>query len=53
MMEATTRVESVVTVISAESALSDGVSLHGHQSRAPYGSLRDQIQGDCLAEETT
>jgi hypothetical protein len=22
-----------------------GLSLHGHQSGAPYGSLRDQIQG--------
>ena len=35
--------------MSTESALSAGVSLHGHQSRAPYGSLSDKIHGAPLA----
>jgi len=35
-----------------ESALSMGWSLHGHQSRAPYGSLRTRPRGPVIDENT-
>ena len=51
--DATMRSDRTRTLISTESALSMGASLHGHQLRAPKGSLSVHIMGLPACEEVS